>query len=247
MMSIFRNIVLFYSILNLFACQGPSSDTLVIAASANLQFVLPELVNVFEEDTQIKCEVVLGSSGKLTAQIQQGAPFDIFLSADIKYPEILDSAGLAISKPVIYANGKLVFWSTLLDRLPNIKQLPDEQIKHIALPNPKTAPYGEAAMEVLLHFGITEQVKPRLVFGENVGQASQFISTGAVELGFTAKSVVLANAGGVWEEIPSNLYRPIHQGMVILKNNRNKLASAEKLYAFILSEKAQSILKGYGY
>ena len=232
------------------SCQRQSAPpALTIAAAANMQFALKDLVKVFSEQTGIRCETIISSSGKLTAQITQGAPFDIFISADTKYPEILYQNGLTTGPAKIYARGIPVLWTTT-DSLPvTIDVLTKNNIKHIALANPKNAPYGRAAVEILKHHGIFKKIKNKLVYGENVAQASQFILSGAAPIGFTAKSVVLSPTlaqKGKWIEWSPTVYTPIEQAAVILKNS-NQMKEARLFYDFLFSEKGKKILRRYGF
>jgi len=242
-----RALIIFYF---LSGCGTNESQKLTIATSANMQYAIHSLVSTFTRETGIQCEVVVSSSGKLTAQIVAGAPYDVFVSADMKYPENLFNKGLTIAQPEIYAEGKLVLWSTNDEINPSIEILTNKQIKHIALANPKTAPYGSAAMEVMDYYKITESVKPKLVYGESISQTSRFITSGAAQVGFTAKSVVLSphvNEPGKWIEIKSNTYKPIAQGVVVLNNRKEYLEQAKKFQDFLLSSVGKEILDKFGY
>lgn len=191
----------------------------------------------------------MSSSGKLTAQIVRNAPFDLFLSADMRYPIYLYKRGYSITAPKVYAHGILVLWSNKNIKFSNIQILVSKKIKKIAIPNPRIAPYGRAAKESLIHYNLYNKVKNKLVYGESVGQASNYIYEKIVDIGFTAKSIVLSpkiKNKGYWVEIPSNTYRPISQGVVILKHG-SKNPYAKKFFNFIFSEKGKEILKKYGY
>ncbi|MEM9823897.1 MAG: molybdate ABC transporter substrate-binding protein, partial [Bacteroidota bacterium] len=185
------------------ACQQKTTAQLTIATAANMQFAMEALVHAFSEQYSMDCEVILSSSGKLTAQIQQGAPFDVFVSADMKYPNELYQNGFTLAPPKIYAYGQLVLWS-LEKQVPlSVDLLHQTKFKHLAMANPRTAPYGRAAMEVLRYLKLEEQVEPQLVYGESIAQTNQFIVTQSADLGFTAKSVVLSpniKGQGTWIE-----------------------------------------------
>lgn len=242
-----RVLIIFYF---LTGCSSGANQKLTIAASANMQYAIHELVLAFSNKTGIQCEVIVSSSGKLTAQIVAGAPYDVFVSADMKYPMILFNKGLTTAEPEIYAEGKLVLWSVHDEINPSIEILTNSQIKHIALANPKTAPYGSAAMEVMDYYQITDSVKPKLVYGESISQTSRFITSGAAQIGFTAKSVVLSphvNKQGKWIEIKSNTYKPIAQGVVVLNNRREYTQHAKKFQDFLLSSTGIEILNKFGY
>lgn len=248
--------ILFLSILlSILSCQNTRTENLRIATAANMQFVMEELTKTFTAEYNIKCETIISSSGKLTAQIIQGAPYDLFLSADLKYPTELYDQNLAIEKPKIYAYGNLVLWTSKENlQLENLEKsislISSDTIKHIAIANPKTAPYGAAAIQVLHHFDLFKKIENKLVYGENIAQTNQFVSTQAAELGFTAKSVVLSprmKNQGRWISIDSGIYTPISQGVVLLKTPPNRLANAQKFYNFLFSPKAKEILNNFGY
>lgn len=232
-----------------FACKKDDANKIAIATAANMQFAMKDLSQEFTKQTGINCDIIVSSSGKLTAQIKEGAPYDLFVSADMKYPEDLYQSGFTTKKPEVYAFGKLVLWSIKEGLKPNIAQLTDENIKHIALANPKTAPYGQAALDVLNHHNIFEKVEKKLVYGESISQTNQFIISGSAQVGFTAKSVVLSpkvEGEGQWTAIDESSYTPIAQGVVILKKD-NPSENAEKFYSFLFSERSKEILEDYGY
>lgn len=224
-----------------------------VAVAANVQYAMQAIKTKFENETGIKVEVILGSSGKLTQQIQEGAPFDVFVSADTKYPLTLYHNKMTNGSPKIYATGVLVLWSAK----PGIKPLSDlafllgDNIKKIALANPKTAPYGVAAEEAMHYYNLYEKVQSKLVYGESIAQTNQFISTQSADVGFTAKSVVLADEAkgkGAWIEIDKKAYSPIEQAAVILKHGAetNKELS-EQFYNFLFSKSAKDIFARFGY
>jgi len=168
-------------------CTSSEDDVLYIATAANVQFAMDDLTAMFSEETGIPCEIILGSSGKLMAQIREGAPYHVFVSADMKYPVTLFNDGLTTARPDIYANGSLVLW-TLDDRLPSIEILRSGEVSKIALANPSTAPYGRAASQALEFYGMDMEVADKLVYGESISQTNQFIISGSAQVGFTAKS-----------------------------------------------------------
>lgn len=231
-------------------CRSQERHTLTIATAANMQFAMEMLIQAFTDETGISCEMVVSSSGKLTAQIEEGAPFDLFISADMKYPTRLYEKGLSTAAPEVYAYGKLVLW-TMADGLqPSIEILSDENIHHLALANPRTAPYGVAAMEVLSHYQLLEPLQKKLVYGESIAQTNQFIITKAAEVGFTAKSVVLSpqmKGKGQWIDIGMSLYDPIAQGVIILKRAELNRSAAQQFYDFLFSNKAKEMLTEFGY
>ncbi|MEL6968677.1 MAG: molybdate ABC transporter substrate-binding protein [Bacteroidota bacterium] len=232
-----------------FACAPVKAPTLVVATAANMQFAMEELVAAFSKQTQLPCEIVVGSSGKLTAQIQAGAPFDVFVSADLRYPKRLQQAGLTEGPAKVYAYGQLVLWSLTPDVSPQLSHLSSPGIKHIAVANPQTAPYGQAAQEVLQQTGLLDSVQHKLVFGESIAQTNQFIISGAAELGFTALSVVQSDAmqgRGEWQIVPADLYQPIEQGVAVISQDEPNTA-AQAFVSFLLSEEAKVILDKFGY
>ncbi len=225
---------------------------LTVAVAANVQYTFEELKTAFEKKTGISVKAVIGSSGKFTAQIENGAPFDVFLSADMDYPITLYKEGLTVNAPKIYAYGALVIWTmTDVDLSGGIEVLADANVKKIAIASPKTAPYGRQAVNALKHYDLYAQVGKKLVYGESIAQANQFITTKAADVGITAKSVVLApqlKDKGQWIDVPKESYEPIAQGVVILKHaERGKMDEANKLVDFISSGKAGEIFKKYGY
>lgn len=190
----------------LLAITSFAQNKITIAAAANVQFVLNELTKDFESSTGIKTEIILNSSGKLTAQIKEGAPYDVFVSADMKYPAELYKTGFAIDSPRVYANGLLVLWTTKDEVKPDptLKVLTSNAVKKIAIANPQTAPYGEASVEAMNYYKVYDKVKDKLVYGESISQTNQFIISGSAEIGFTAKSIVLADemkGKGIWVDI----------------------------------------------
>ena len=232
-------------------CDRVSQDKLTIAASANMQYAMEELIEGFALESGIPCELIVGSSGKLTAQIVEGAPFDLFFSADMKYPREIYNQGLASGPPSIYAYGHLVLWSLDKELELTKEGLLSGEVSHIAIPNPQTAPYGRAAVELLRGMGVYENIESKLVFGESVAQTNQFILSGTAELGVTARSVVSspeADGKGQWIEADPSLYEPISQGLVHLKgSDPEKKKWAQAFEDFLRSQIAIDILHKFGY
>lgn len=226
---------------------------ITVAVAANMQYAFRELKNEFEKNNPIRVEVVIGASGNLTRQIMQGAPFDVFISADTKYPENIYTQGFAAEKPKVYARGALVLWTvkTQLQLQPGLQFLTSHNIKSIAIANPKIAPYGTAAVALLKKFALFDKLKNKLVYGESISQTSQFIATGNADAGFTAKAVVLSDQmknKGKWIELNKDDYPPILQAAVLLKYGlKNHSSASRKFYEFLFSEKAKDIYKKYGY
>ena len=235
-----------------FGCKPKKEDAalLRIAVAANMQYAIVELVAQFEKDSGYTCEVILGSSGKLFAQIKEGAPYDLFLSADMTYPEALHSNNLTLGPPSIYAYGALVLWTTEASLNPSMEVLQTDSVRHIALANPMTAPYGKAAMEALDFYGLKASLKDKLVFGESLGQTTQFITSGAADIGFTSQSVVVSETiknKGRWKPINKTAYAPIPQGVVIIKSKIPKNEGAQAFYDYLFSSEGKDILQKFGY
>ncbi|MFD2562734.1 molybdate ABC transporter substrate-binding protein [Aquimarina rubra] len=234
----------------LLGCKQPERDVVTIAAAANMQFAITEISKAFTKQTGIQCELVISSSGKLTAQIKEGAPYDIFVSANMKYPNEIYASDLAVYPPKIYGYGQLVLWSMYDSIQPSIKILTDESLQHIALANPKTAPYGQAAVEVLENYNIYNQVKGKLVYGESIAQTNQFITSKSLEIGFTSKSVVLSpkmKDKGHWIVLDEQKYLPIEQGVVMIKKENQNVKGTQQFYDFLFSAEAKEILEEFGY
>lgn len=229
-----------------------AAKPLTVAVAANVKFAFGELQQAFTRETGIPVRAAFGSSGKLTAQIESGAPFDVFLSANMKYPRALYDKKLATAEPKIYASGVLVLWSMKpLDLTRGMPLLVDPAVEKIALANPTLAPYGREAVKALDHFKLRGAVEKKLVYGESISQTSQYIDSGAVDVGFTAKSIVLApkvKGHGHWVEVPRDSYQPISQGVVILKHGEDGNAEASKRFVtFLASPAARDIFRKYGY
>jgi len=225
---------------------------ITVAAAANVQFTLDDLKAEFTRETGIGVKAVIGSSGKLTSQIENGAPFDVFLSADMKYPAKVYKDGFSLQAPKVYGYGVLVLWTIKdLDLSKGISVLSDAAIGKIALADPQLAPYGREAVNALKFYKLYESLQKKLVMGESISQANQFITTGAADIGFTAKSIVLApnmKDKGKWIEVDPQAYKPIAQGVIVLKYaQQDHLKEAAEFYDFLFSSPAQEIFKKYGY
>lgn len=232
------------------SCGKSEKQKITVAAAANMQFAIREIAARFTEKTGLECELVIGSSGKLTAQIVEGAPFDIFLAADMKYPEYIFNRGMATKEPEIYAYGYLVLLNTEPTIDPKIDMVLDPSVEKIALANPQTAPYGAAAIQFLENRRWLDSIEHKLVYGESISQTNQFISTKAVSGGFTALSVVKANhlrGIGNWVLVPQEEYDPIEQGVILISRNGGENTAAEKFYSYLLSDEAAKILEDFGY
>lgn len=221
-----------------------------VAIAANLQPVMKVLQKDFKQKTGISIDAISGPSGNLTTQIKNGAPYDIFLSADTNFPDELFNSGFASAKSVVYAQGVLILCSRQKLGSGSWKQiLLNKKVSRLAIGNPAIAPYGKAAEETLKHEGIYEQVKPKLVFGESITQVNTYIATQSVQAGFTTLAFAKENSSKmplVYWGIDPKTYAPILQGMVLLKRAESN-AAAKKFYRYILSPAAKKIFVQYGY
>ena len=239
---IFLAIFLIFSSLN--------AGQIKVAVAANVSYAINSLVKEFnKKNPNTQVIVILGSSGKLTAQISHGAPYNIFMSANMKYPNKLYETKKVLTKPKIYALGSLALFSTKdLDLSKGLNILQTKQISKIAIANPKTAPYGKAAFEALKNADILDIIKPKFIYGESISQTVSYTVT-ATDIGLIAKSSLYSKNMTKykkdinWVEIDTKLYTPIEQGLVIVKYSKE----AKAFYDFILSEKAKKIFQNYGY
>lgn len=231
-----------------------ASDTeLTIAAASDLNFAMKDLVAEYEKLAGHHVKLSLGSSGNFYSQIQNGAPFDLYFSADIGYPKKLEGAGLTVPGSLYpYAVGRIVLWAGMashLDVSKGLAVLREPRIKKIAIANPKHAPYGRAAVAAMESSGIYESVKEKLILGENISQAAQFIESGACDTGIIALSLALSPAmqgkGSYWE-VPVDSYPPLEQGAVILKQSKNQEV-ARRFLEFLKSSQGQEIMRRYGF
>jgi molybdate transport system substrate-binding protein len=229
-----------------------SAAPLTVAVAANVKYAFDDLAAEFKKDTGIEVQGVFGSSGKIAAQVKSGAPFDVFLSADTDTPETLFKEGWAIAKPRVYANGVLVLWTTKdIDLSKGLPLLAEAGVQKVAIPNPKLAPYGRAAIQALESAKLKAAVEPKLVYGESIAQAAQFVESGAADIGFNAKSIMLSPemAGkGKWVEVQKGSYEPIAQAVVILKHGAETQSEASRKFVdFLFTPKARAIFEKYGY
>lgn len=229
-------------------CGAPERPKLAVAAASDLQFALKAAADQFgQQHPKVDVRLDFGSSGNFFAQIQQGAPFDLFLSADVAYPRQLSEQGLALGESLfVYGAGRLAVWVPAASKLDPAKALRDPSINKIAIANPRHAPYGRAAEAALHRMGIYESVQTKLVLGENISQTLQFVQSGAADVGIVALSLVTAPAvrdrGRYWE-IPVDQYPRIEQAGVILKDSE----AARDFREWLQSEAGKQLLKQYGF
>jgi molybdate transport system substrate-binding protein len=224
-----------------------------VAAAADLKFAMSELTEKFEKQTRTKVDVTYGSSGNFFSQIQNGAPFDLFFSADIEYPRKLEAVGLAESGTLYeYAVGRIVIWMPPEAKVDLSKlrwnALLDASVQKIAIANPEHAPYGRAAVAAMQKAGIYEQLKVKLVYGENISQTAQFVQSGNAQAGIVAMSLAVSPGmrdGKRWE-IPAEMHPAIEQGAIVLKNAKNK-AAGQAFLEFVKSKAGREILEKYGF
>lgn len=240
----------------LFACLlvlslSVQAEKITIAAAADLKFAMDEIVAQFRAAHPAdKVEVIYGSSGKFQTQIQQGAPYDLYFSADIAYPRDLAKKGFAASAVKPYALGRIVLWSGTRDasRM-TLASLVDPAIRRIAIANPKHAPYGKRAEEALRAAGVWTKVEPKLVHGENIAHAAQFVRTGNAHVGIIALSLAvnpeLTAKGGYWL-IPDDLHEPLEQGYIITRRAAGN-ALARRFSEHVDSPSARAVMKRYGF
>jgi molybdate transport system substrate-binding protein len=227
--------------------------TVTVAAASDLTYAMNEITASFEKATGCTVRLSIGSSGNFLTQIENGAPFDVFFSADIAYPKKLETEGLAApGSTYLYAIGKIVLWmrnDSRVDVSRGFSALRDPAVHKIAIANPEHAPYGRAAEEALRKIGIYDAVKDRLVLGENISQAAQFVESGNAQVGIIALSLAVSpemkDKGNYWD-IPENLHGPIEQGVVVLKGSQNP-RGARQFLEYIKMPATAALLERYGF
>ena len=236
-----------------FISQLSWAQEITVAAAADLQFAMQDVAARFQQQTGKTVKATYGSSGNFFQQIQNGAPFDMFFSANLDYPKKLEAAGLIEPGTFYpYANGKIVIWvknESKLDLKSGMKTLLDPSVKKIAVANPQHAPYGQAAVAAMQKASIYDKVKDKFVLGENISQTASFVVSGAADVGVVALSLALSpnmKDEGRYLEIPSDTYPPIEQACVILKSSRNK-ETATQFLSFFKSGTIAGVLRSYGF
>jgi len=221
---------------------------LTVAAASDLTPVFEELGREFESATKTKVVFVFGSTGMLTRQIENGAPFDLFAAANVSYIDELEQKGLIIpDSKAVYARGRITLWTANESpvRFQGIEDLARPEIQRIAIANPDHAPYGLAAKQALQSTGVWDRVQPKLVYGDNIRQALQYAQTGNVEVAIVSLTLSI-NSNGRWTLIPEELHQPIDQGLAIMKSTRNEPA-ARAFITFLSSPQGKAIMKKYGF
>ncbi len=224
------------------------AEDIIVLAAASLKYVLEDIKIEFLKDRPSdKIDINYIASGKAYNQIINGSPAHLFIAADNQYPKKLFDAKITNDKPINYAKGKLILFTMNKNiKIESISVLKNKSIKHIALPNPKLAPYGVAAMQAMKKYEIYNDVKEKIVFGESIGQATQYVKSNSAEIGFSSLSMVIKDKNANYLIVDKTLYNPILQAMILTRNGESsKLAKEFK--NFILDKKAQDIFKSYGY
>jgi molybdate transport system substrate-binding protein len=237
----------------LLTCGSASAQGLAVAAASDLQTALPEIVAEFEKETGQPVRLTFGSSGNFFTQIDNGAPFDVFLSADIDYPRRLERAGRADPGSLYeYATGRLVLWTRTdsgIEVRRGLGVLADARVRRIAIANPEHAPYGRAAVAALRHEGVYERVREKFVFGENISQAAQFAQSGGADVGLLALALALSPAlkgSGIYVDIPVSWHPPIQQAAIVLASSRQK-PLARQFIEYLKKPDGKRILQSYGF
>ncbi len=221
------------------------ADEVHVAVAANFTAAMKEIAANFEQASGHHAVVSYGSTGKLFAQIEHGAPFEVFLAADQKRPKLLEEKGTASGR-FTYAVGKLVLWSSNTKRTANEQALRGGDFQKLAIANPKTAPYGAAALEIMRNLGLYEALEPKLVIGDSIAQTHQFAATGNAEFGFVALAqIALDDSGSRWL-VPEKLYTPIRQDAVLLSKGKDNPA-AQALLDYLKGDAARAVIQKYGY
>jgi molybdate transport system substrate-binding protein len=227
-----------------------SAEQALVAVAANFVPPFREIALEFEKSTGHQLQVAGGSSGNFYSQIKNGAPFDVFFSADMERPKLLEDEGFGVKGTrLTYAVGRLVLWSPNADLVKGEETLRFKQYKRLAIANPKTAPYGLAAMQAMQKLEIWESLQPQIVMGENLGQTMGFIESGNAQLGFVALSQVMdpkiKGKGSHWN-VPTNLHEPIKQDVILLTKGKDNPA-AKALMEFMSGHQAKAVIERYGY
>jgi molybdate transport system substrate-binding protein len=230
-----------------------AAQEFTVAAAADLQSAMQDITAKFQQKTGKNVKVIYGSSGNFAQQLQNGAPFDMFFSANLDYPKQLEAAGLTEPDTFYqYARGKIVVWvpnDSPLDVRSGLQSLSAPSVKKIAIANPQHAPYGKAAVSAMEKEGVYEKVKDKLVLGENISQTASFVASGSADVGIIALSLALSpnmKDKGRYAEIPAADYPPIEQACVILRSSK-KIAVAKSFLEFVKTDATRELLRGYGF
>ena len=249
-LSVFSIIVMFGLLTGL---SGPAlGQKVLIAAASDLKFALDSIITIYKQtNSRSTVQVTYGSSGKFYEQVRRGAPFDVFFSADLEYPERLQRQSHCIGEVVKYGEGRLVVWSLKKDVEVNaMRTLAEPDVRNVAIANPLHAPYGKRAAQALVHFKLYDLVKPKLVYGENISQTAQFLTTGAADAGIIALSLALSPAmkkyGRSFYLIPEQSHQRLEQGYVILRHAEGN-PEVREFISFFQGERSREILMYFGF
>jgi molybdate transport system substrate-binding protein len=236
-----------------FTCQFCAAQEITVAAAADLQFAMQDVAARFQKETGKTVKPIYGSSGNFFQQIPNGAPFDMFFSANLDYPKKLEAAGLTVPGSYYqYARGKIVVWvpkESKLDLSSGMQVLLHPSIQKIAIANPQHAPYGQAAVAAMKKENIYDKVKDKLVLGENISQTASFIVSGSADVGIVALSLALSpnmQDKGHYAEVPAGEYPPIEQACVILSSSKSK-ETAQQFLIFFKTPAIADVLRSYGF
>jgi molybdate transport system substrate-binding protein len=251
MVSLFAARALIFICLLVAGHTAHAEEKLTIAAAADLKFALDEIVVLFKSThPEAHIETIYGSSGNFSTQIRQGAPYDLYFSADIAYPRALKAEGLAASEVQTYGVGRIVLWSPSREAgKMTLADLCDPSIKKLAIANPQHAPYGKRAEEALKAAGVWGKVEAKLVYGENIAQTAQFVQSGNAQVGIIALSLALSPElakQGSYALIPDKLHQPLEQGFIITKRAADN-SLAREFASFIAGKEARAIMSRYGF
>lgn len=227
-----------------------TAQKLTIATASNFRMAMTEIIHRFEHEyPEYEVKAIYGSSGNLYNQITKGAPYDIYFSANLKYPQLLENKGYTRGASGVYAIGQLVLWSRRLDVKSGMEILKDKKVKTIAMANPELAPYGKSAEEVLNNLNLYSELKSKIVVAENIGQTAQFGVTGNADVAFIAQSQLNMKAikgKGTFCQISSELYSEIEQGFVVVNQNENS-ETTKVFVEFMETDEIQTLIKSFGY
>lgn len=247
-----KRLLFFCLLISYILAYKASAQSIIVAAASNIRYALTEISKLYEEKTGITVNTVFASSGKLTAQILHGAPYDIFISANKKYPLTLYEKGNTIDEPKALVQGPLIFWvkNTLNQKSP-INELRNDEIKTIAIANPELAPYGSASLEVLKKAGIYETIREKLIFTESIAQVNQHIYLKSVDAAITSKSIIYVDSFynlSSWIDIDISLYNPVvHYLVLIVNNKQDKMQAAKEFAEYLYQSEAIEIFSKFGY
>lgn len=243
-----KNGIYFLTLILFCSCKTPGKNTINIAAASNMQFALDSILVHFEKEFGIDCQVTYGASGMITNQIKNGAPYDIFFSANMTFPQNLYHLGFG-NKPQVYAQGQLILMVNSNQKYNLIEEiLFDKKIKRIGIADLKTAPYGMAAKEYINNQGWWDKLESKIIIGENVGQINAYLKSNAIDAGFTSASYSAKLQNTQCFKIDQRYYQPINQAYIVLNSKKHQEnIFVKELTSYMKNERAQQILTYFGY